>query len=134
MKPFYIAFAGIIANENGEILLLKRSKSSATNAGCWEPPGGKPEKGETLGTALQREIYEETGLDVVLLYPVGTGMQELSDKRVAYLIMACSVTGGAFRLSSEHQEFAWVSPGQLNKLALAPHFTPFFRRYADEAA
>ena len=42
--------------------LVLRRKPKGPNEGKWEPPGGKVEKGESLHTAVVREVYEETGL------------------------------------------------------------------------
>ncbi len=38
---------------------------------CWSLPGGKPEKGENVETALAREIREETNTTVIGWKPVG---------------------------------------------------------------
>lgn len=48
----------------GRILLLKRSDFETTGAGEWEFPGGRIKFGESPENALEREIYEETGLNV----------------------------------------------------------------------
>lgn len=53
-----------IVNDNGETLLLKRSKKSKNEAGFWCKPGGAVEFGETIDDSIRREIREE--LDVEL--------------------------------------------------------------------
>lgn len=129
MKPFYIAYAGIIPNEKGEILLIRRSEHSKTNPLLWEPPGGKPDPGETLDESLKREVREETGLEVDVYSPAGTAMMELSDKRIAYLIMLCKIQKGSICLSDEHCEYMWVDPKEVNKVQLASQFVEFFKNY-----
>ncbi len=47
---------------HGHILLMKRIDDGSPDGGLWELPGGKVEGGETLQTALKRELSEETGL------------------------------------------------------------------------
>lgn len=45
-------------------LLIKRSNNETNFPGKWAFPGGKVEIGETVVDALNREIEEETGLEV----------------------------------------------------------------------
>jgi ADP-ribose pyrophosphatase YjhB (NUDIX family) len=47
------------------VLLVERSKPPL--CGLWSLPGGHVEPGETAGAAAEREIREETGLDVEIL-------------------------------------------------------------------
>jgi 8-oxo-dGTP diphosphatase len=49
---------GIVTNEQGKILLLKRLDKD-----YWERPGGKVEVGETLEDSIIREVFEETGIE-----------------------------------------------------------------------
>lgn len=49
----------IIFNEQGKILVIKRSKTSPTRAGYWDLPGGILEAGEDKKEAIIREIKEE---------------------------------------------------------------------------
>lgn len=129
MKPFYIAYAGIIPNEENNILLIRRSEKSKTNPLLWEPPGGKPDPGEILDESLKREVREETGLEVDICSPAGTAMMELSDKRIAYLIMLCRILKGSICLSDEHCEYMWVDPKEVNRVQLASQFVEFFKNY-----
>ncbi len=47
---------------DGKVLLVRRSKSPAR--GLYSLPGGRVEFGETLHTALHREVDEETALKI----------------------------------------------------------------------
>lgn len=129
MKPFYVAYAAIIPNEEGKILLIRRSERSKTNPLLWEPPGGKPDPGERLDESLRREVREETGLEVELCRPAGTAMMELADRKIAYLIMLCRIQEGAVRLSDEHSDFMWIDPMETDQIPLASHYVDFFRNY-----
>jgi ADP-ribose pyrophosphatase YjhB (NUDIX family) len=52
---------GAIAIIDGEILLIKRG--TAPELGKWSIPGGHVMNGESLESAVMRELYEETGLE-----------------------------------------------------------------------
>lgn len=56
-----------ITNENGELLLQKRSDSED----IWGLPGGAVEIGESIEESAIREVKEETGLDIKIDYLVG---------------------------------------------------------------
>jgi len=47
-----------VITEDEKILLVSKDNSK------WQIPGGKPNKGENLLEAAQREVYEETGLEI----------------------------------------------------------------------
>lgn len=58
-KNIYGALA--ILRKEEKILLLEQIESKPF-AGYWYPPGGSPEKGETVRQAAEREIMEEFGI------------------------------------------------------------------------
>ena len=58
MPVHIIAAAGIVMNENDEILMIKNNRRG------WEFPGGQVEVGENVIDAVRREVLEETGVDI----------------------------------------------------------------------
>ena len=56
------AVLGVIVHDE-RVLLVRRS--NPPDAGLWGFPGGKIDAGETIEEAAVREVYEETGLEVV---------------------------------------------------------------------
>lgn len=126
-KPYHLSAKAVIRDYQGRCLVLRRSAASKHNAGCWDFPGGKTDPGETFDVALAREVVEETGLTVTLEKVLGSAESELADRRVAYLIMEAKSTGGEVRLSSEHDDFAWLTTTELAESNLCPQFVDFAR-------
>jgi len=64
VMPYKISVLAFIRNARDELLLIQRRK--APNRGCWSPVGGKLEfaTGESPFECAQREILEETGLEL----------------------------------------------------------------------
>jgi ADP-ribose pyrophosphatase YjhB (NUDIX family) len=60
-RKFTASVAGIITNENGEILLLNHALRPVSG---WGLPGGFIEFGEQPEAAFRRELREETGIDL----------------------------------------------------------------------
>ena len=60
-----VVVAGLLRNAENEILIAERLGDRGQVLG-WEFPGGKVEEGETDQEALERELWEELGLKVLL--------------------------------------------------------------------
>lgn len=128
---FSLSLKVLLIDENGRCLLLRRSASSKNHGGKWELPGGKVDEGENFDTALQREVFEETGLSLRLVRPFETACSRLPDRQVVYLVMLADADPGEVRLSSEHDAAKWVEPGKLEEeLDICPQFRRVVRHYA----
>ena len=103
-----LAVRVLLTDQDGKILILKRSTDSKTNPGKWELPGGKVDQGESFDHALIREVYEETNLKISLDHVVGASEQNLHIIRAVHIIMTGKIVGGKLNLSSEHEGYAWV--------------------------
>lgn len=55
---------GVVRNTDGRFLITRRVLTKAWAAGWWEVPGGAVQAGESSREAVNREVWEETGLDV----------------------------------------------------------------------
>jgi 8-oxo-dGTP diphosphatase len=104
---------------DGKILLVRRARSPAK--GFWSLPGGRVEFGESLHTALHREVDEETALKIEI---VGlSGWREVlpgSPGAGHYLIMSFAArwTAGEPVLNEELDDFRWLAPDDLGGLQL----------------
>ncbi len=61
--PHYDVTAGVIYNDEGQLLIAQRPAEGLLG-GLWEFPGGKVEPGETLQECLTRELHEELAIRV----------------------------------------------------------------------
>lgn len=116
---FGLAVRALIFDDDGKILILKRSTESKTNPGKWELPGGKVDQGEDFDKALIREVYEETGLKITLDNVIGASQQNLPLIRAVHIIMAGKIEEGELNLSSEHEGYAWEFLENLSDYELA---------------
>jgi len=62
-----VSVGAMIVNDQGKLLLCKRSKTARNEQGQWEIPGGEVEFGEKLTDAIHREMGEELDIDIELI-------------------------------------------------------------------
>jgi 8-oxo-dGTP diphosphatase len=102
---------------DGKILLVRRARSPGK--GVYSLPGGRVEFGESLHTALHREVDEETALQIEI---VGlAGWREVLPANGGgghYVIMSFAArwTGKEPVLNDEHDDFKWLAPDGLGDL------------------
>jgi 8-oxo-dGTP diphosphatase len=107
--PYSVSVAGVIVDESGRALLVKRRDD-----GRWEPPGGVLERGETIIDGLRREVREETGLEIEP-GPL-TGVYQNMRRDVVALAFRCRATGGQLTPSDETSDFYWAAPDEIAEL------------------
>jgi len=100
-----VGSCAVIFNEKRDRVLLTRRSDN----GLWCLPGGKMEPGESIEECCQREVFEETGLEIrtrrligvysnrdqLVVYPDGHKVQ------IVVLSFEAEVTGGNLGLSDE---------------------------------
>lgn len=131
--PFSLSVKAIVMDKDKRCLVLRRAMTSKNNAGKWEFPGGKLDPGESFDEALEREVREETGLEITLLRPFDTAMSSIQDRRVVYLFMLAKTGTDRVRLSEEHDAFQWVTADRLSEVDLAQQFQRVAKQMAREA-
>lgn len=122
MKSYGLTVRGIIKNDSGEILVVKRHPKSRTDPEMWELPGGKVEKGEHFADALVREIKEETSLDVKVGDFCEAIQNDYSHKRTVQLMMYLEEIEGEVKISEEHTDYIWASIDKIKTLELSSSF------------
>jgi ADP-ribose pyrophosphatase YjhB (NUDIX family) len=96
---------------DGRILLVRRARSPGK--GLYSLPGGRVEFGESLHTALHREVAEETALTIEIVELAG--WREVLPTVAGgghYLIMSFAArwVAGEPVLNDELDDFSWRSP------------------------
>ena len=114
-RPQLAVSAAIFRGER--VLVVRRARSPGK--GFYSLPGGRVEFGESLHTALHREVDEETAIkiDIVGL----AGWREVLPSAGGaghYLIMSFAARWKALEpvLNDEHDDFKWLSPDALGDL------------------
>lgn len=109
-----------IKNENGQILLLKRSASDSF-AGLWCLPGGKVDVGLTVTQTVNKEIWEETGLyctETNFLFFLDSLPSAGIDQHYIVFYYECK-TEGIITLNCESEKFEWVSRNNMTNYPIA---------------
>lgn len=102
---------GAIVSPEGKILIARRA-ADAHQGGLWEFPGGKVDAGETIHQALQRELYEELGIQVEQTEPLIQIRHDYVDKSVLLDVHKVLSFSGQAR-GVEGQPICWVNVSEL---------------------
>ena len=103
---------GLLIDEAGRVLVTRRAPD-AHQGGLWEFPGGKVEAGESVDTALARELAEELGVSVEASARFMTLEHDYADKQVLLDVYRVTRWQGEPR-GLEGQPLAWQSPAELS--------------------
>ena len=113
---------GVLIIKNRTVLLGQRK--NAHGADTWSPPGGHLEFGETLEACAQREVLEETGLQIANLrqYAVTNDIFWEAEKHYVTITMIADYTAGEPQLLEPHKcaGWQWFPVDQLPKNLFLP--------------
>ena len=104
-----VSVAGVVVDADGRVLVIQRHDN-----GHWELPGGILELDETLEQGVQREVMEETGVQVTVERL--TGVYKNMSRGIVALVYRCSIAGGDPRISTETTAVRWVERDQIDVL------------------
>ncbi|MFB6295039.1 MAG: NUDIX domain-containing protein [Candidatus Nanohaloarchaea archaeon] len=127
----------VVVND-GEILILQNADDDPSEhaRGKWEAPGGFIEDHDDHEqAAVEREVYEETGLDVDVvetLERIAVTIDGDTSDCQYYLAEAGSRD---VELSAEHQDHRWIDPGEARDIDwyyYSTYMIPVLERRAGE--
>ena len=96
---------GVLIRPNGDFLLTSRPPGKVYE-GYWEFPGGKLEQGESVETALRRELQEEIGVTITAVHPWKVEMVDYPHALVRLNFCKVYAWSGELHMH-EGQQFAW---------------------------
>lgn len=109
-----VSVAGIVVRDDDRVLVIKRDDN-----GHWEAPGGVLELDESFEAGVQREVREETGLEVTVERL--TGVYKNLTHGIVALVYRCRSSGGEPHPTHEAREVRWMTENEVNA-AMAPAF------------
>ena len=110
-----IAKVVILCSGTADPLFLR--STSPQHLGNWDLPGGHLEEGETALEAVVREVREETGIDLTIVYE----MYEADDTTffVSHMRGGVKDIEKKIVLSSEHDDFRYIPPEEFDDLPIS---------------
>jgi 8-oxo-dGTP diphosphatase len=97
-----VAAGGFVTNSQGQVLLIKSPRYDD-----WEFPGEQVEESETIPHALEREVFEETGIVVRVKSLVGI-YSNTRKPSIVNMDFICEYVSGEPLTSAESMEVEWV--------------------------
>ena len=123
-KRHFVVATAIIFNNEGKMLIAKRSEKERVFPGRWTVPGGKLSQEDyseiernnaglryhVIEQTLNREVEEEVGLKIGEIKYL-TSITHMTDDGIPsiYLSFFCDHLDGEVKLCEELEDFAWVS-------------------------
>jgi ADP-ribose pyrophosphatase len=114
---------GAVVFKDGCVLLVRRGQPPAED--LWAIPGGSVEIGETLREAAEREILEETGIQIRASKPIYTfdviDRDTAGKVRFHYVIvdLAADYVRGEPLPGDDALEARWISAEEINGLEVS---------------
>ncbi len=103
---------GIVFHPHDNTVLIALRPPHVPFPGLWEFPGGKVEPGETTQMALQRELAEEVGIQVITAVPWLCVEQMYPTRCVRLTVWQVHAFSGVAS-GCEGQTVRWISPTML---------------------
>ncbi len=119
---------GLIGDSSGRWLVNCRPLGTPL-AGSWEFPGGKRRPDEAPLAALERELDEELGIQVLDAVPVLALVHDYPDKRVRLDVWHVRRYRGEVT-ARERQPLRWVTVAECRQLELLEADWPIVERLA----
>jgi 8-oxo-dGTP diphosphatase len=130
-----VAIGAVVIHDN-KVLLVKRGQPPSE--GLWAIPGGKVKLGETLQQAAEREIKEETDINVSAGEPVH--VFEVIEKQIDryqfhYVIVdiVCRYISGELSPHDDALDAGWFGKNDLNNDRIDKNTQRFLQKWWDKS-
>lgn len=114
----HIAVSALVKNDKDEVLLVKTHWRSDT----WEFPGGNVEEGESLDTAIAREVLEETD---VVVRPIGvSGVYYNATSTLLNVVFVAEFVSGELKIQPEEimeAKYMKLTESNIEQYITRPH-------------
>ena len=138
--------SAVLFSKDGKILqALQDPKGRGVYPGCWGIIGGGVDSGETQREALNREMLEESGIDIskydAALIHESTGEAEKTLKETGERVLAMmnfftykvtiddrNADEISVTLDDEHTEYRWSDLSELKNMKLTPPSVELFKK------
>ena len=123
MQPLQIVSVVVVIKCEDKFLLVQRNGNDDIFPGNWQNLGGKIELGETVESAIKREVKEEIGLEIkthpIFLQSYSWKKDEESPIRLG-LIFLVKLKGSPdeykIKLDEELSDFGWFTLDEAKKM------------------
>lgn len=102
--------AAAIIVRDGRVLAAQRSHGMKDG---WELPGGKLEPGETAEDACRREIREELGIELGVLWPFTTVRHDYPDFSITMDVFCAPIPAATEPQMLDHEALRWLGRDDL---------------------
>jgi 8-oxo-dGTP diphosphatase len=120
-KSQRIVTTAFIEND-GKVLVAKRSSKANLFPGEYELPGGKIEFGEDPKEALKREIMEELGIEIEVYDPYYVYTYTVYNGKAHYveIVFHAKLKDSEEKIEmKEHEDIKWVTKTELDSLKMS---------------
>ena len=118
--------------DNRRVLLTRRAAGQNLE-GYWEFPGGKLEQGETVQQCLERELLEETALEIQAGKIFAESVYHYENGSIKLVALEARLIGGDITLSV-HDAYEWVPLKDVCSYELAPADIPIAKSLIEKFA
>ncbi len=119
-----------IIQVNDSVLIAKRAPGESLE-GFWEFPGGKLKDNESIQECLERELFEEFGVQAVAKHVFAESVYEYVNGTIRLIGVYADLLSNAIELSV-HDEVIWAPIEKLLSFNLAPADIPLAKKLQED--
>lgn len=111
-KTGVVKYADVLLFRGNKLLILQRAGENMNYTPDWCIPGGHVDEGEDFRTAAQRELFEETGIDVPEDTLMEVGVAKTKNAEIHYFMGHVDDESPAFVVVDGEEEIGsmWIDP------------------------